>query len=165
MWNAFKEPLMILLFQPPMAEEAKETAGPGWRQSVLPIFGKKHSMRSSSGWSHLNLPMDVPLVGLLPAEPQNYVSWIRAYKRHPHAAFSDPTCSGFRRFCISPTVQVLKIFHLSYVTTSAAIASPGPSPAFFFSSLSHPHHSYIWPQLPAVIFFFWGFFSSSFRTA
>lgn len=24
-----------------MAEEAKETAGAGWRQTVLPIFGKK----------------------------------------------------------------------------------------------------------------------------
>lgn len=54
---------------------------------------------------------------------------------------------------MSSTFQLLKILHLSFATTSAAIFSPGLSPAFSFFSLLHPHHSYIWPRLLVVIFF------------
>lgn len=123
MWNAFKEPLVILLFQPLMAEEPKETAGHGWRQSVLSVLGKNTACShplAKAGWT---LPMEVPLAGLLLSEPQNNVSWIWACKTHSHTAFSDHVCSGFRSFCTSPTFQVLKIFHLSYVTSSAALSS------------------------------------------
>ena len=130
-----------------MAEAAKESAGPGWRQSMLPVFGREHSTLSSSGWGRLNSPTDAPLAGLPPSEPQNNVSWIRGRKTYPHAAFSHHTCSGGS--ASPPHFRSLR--YRSYVTTSTAISFPGPSS---FSSLSHLHHNYIWPQLPAVIFFF-----------
>lgn len=152
MWNGFKEPLTILLFLADGRGSRGECGTWLQKESVTHPWGKtQHALILWLKW--LNFPLDVLLFGLLPSESQHYMSCIRGYKRRSHTAFSDHTCTGFRMFCNSPTFQVLKVFQLSYVTTSAAILFLGPSLAFFFSSLSHPHHNYIWLQLPAVIFF------------
>lgn len=106
--------------------------------------------------------MELPL---LLSEPQNNVSWIWACKRHCHTALSDHVCSGFKRFCISPTFQVLKIFPLSYVTRAAALSSQSSLQLSSFLPLSSTPQLYLASFTSCnFLFFSTGLFSSSYRT-
>lgn len=66
---------MILLFQPPMAEEAKETAGPGWRHTDRVTHLWEKTQHALILWLRLTEPpCGCAISWLLPSEPQNDVS-------------------------------------------------------------------------------------------